>query len=119
MLNLSKIKPLLRQKGMTAQQVAKELDITQQALCKMMRENTTKISTLEQVAKLLGVPVSYFFDEENTAEEKAEPLTPKEQTELAILRERVESLTIARNALQGQVDLLKEQLALLKHNSNG
>lgn len=119
MLNLSKIKPLLRQRGMTAQQVAKELGITVQALCKMTRENTTKISTLEQIAKLLDVPVSYFFDEEIATEEKTEPLTPQEQTELAILRERVESLIIARDALQGQVDILKEQLALLKHNSNG
>ncbi len=117
MLNLSKIKSLQRQKGMTSQQVADELGITIQALCKMVRENTTKISTLEEVAKLFGVPISYFFDDEATmptTEEDREPITKEQQTELTILRERVESLTIARDALQGQVDLLKEQLALLK-----
>ena len=119
MLNLSKIKSLQRQKGMTAQQVADALGITIQALCKMTRENTTKISTLEEVAKLFGVPISYFFDEEEIATEGKESLTAEQQTELTILRERVESLTIARNALQGQVDLLREQLALLKSKDYG
>ena len=114
MLNLGKIKSLQRQKGMTSQQVAKELGITVQALCKMTRENTTKFSTLEAVAKMFDVPISYFFDDSVQTEENKEPLTAEQQTELAILRERVESLTIARDALQGQVDLLNEQLALLK-----
>ncbi len=115
MLNLSKIKQLTRQNGMTMTELSKELGISMQALCKMIRENTTKISTLEQIAQIFGVPITFFF-EDDEAQQKKE-LTEKEQMELTILRERVQSLQIARDALQEQVTFLREQIRNITTNN--
>lgn len=116
MLNLGKIKQLARQKGIGMLELSEQLGMTQQSLFKIIRENTTKISTLEQIANYFGVPVNYFFDdyEEN---QKQQELTDKERNELVILRERIQSLTIARDALQEQVKFLREQIQILKDNA--
>ena len=114
MLNLGKIKQLIRQSGMTMTELSIQLGVSKQALCKMIRENTTKISTLEQIAQIFNVPVTYFFVED---ESEQKGMTEKEQTELVILRERVESLQIARDALQEQVVFLREQIKTLKQNN--
>lgn len=66
MANLQMIKELARKRNFPLEQLAKELDITPQALSKMMRENSTKVTTLERIAQLLKVSVKVFFPEEDS-----------------------------------------------------
>lgn len=67
MANLQIIKELAREKNFPLEQLAKELEITPQALSKIMRENSTKVSTLERIAQILKVSVMVFFPEEQNA----------------------------------------------------
>lgn len=116
MLNLGKIKQLSKEKGMSLVELSVQLGMSKQSLFKIIRENTTKISTLEQIANYFGVPLNYFFDDYEENQNQQE-LTDQERNELVILRERVQSLTIARDALQEQVKFLREQIQNLKNNA--
>ena len=64
MLNLSIIKSLLKDKKITINQFAESLNMSTQGFQKLIRENSTKIETLEQIALLLNVPISVFFENE-------------------------------------------------------
>ena len=63
MLNLQKIKELSESTGISMTEVAKMLQTSPQALSKMIRENSTKVSTLEKLSEIFNVPVGYFFNE--------------------------------------------------------
>ena len=66
MINLRKIKDLIRKKGITISICAKDLGMTAGGLQKIIRTNRTKQDTLEQIASYFKVPVSYFSDENET-----------------------------------------------------
>ena len=64
MANLQKIKTLVASvPGMSMESLASQLGITPQALSKLIRHNSTKIETLEAIARILNVPVTVFFDD--------------------------------------------------------
>lgn len=64
MANLQKIKTLVASvPGLTMESLADQLGITPQALSKAIRNNSTKIETLEAIARILNVPVTVFFDD--------------------------------------------------------
>jgi transcriptional regulator with XRE-family HTH domain len=65
MANLQLIKELVAQKNITLEQLSKTLGITPQAMSKIMRENSTKIDTLERIASELGVSPAVFFETES------------------------------------------------------
>lgn len=62
MANLQLIKDIAEQKNIPLATIASELGITPQALSKLMRNNSTKIDTLEKIAQILKVSVTVFFD---------------------------------------------------------
>lgn len=62
MANYRIIKDLAKSKNITLDTLATQSGITPQALSKIMREESTKVSTLEKIADVLGVPVTVFFD---------------------------------------------------------
>ncbi len=64
MANLQLIKDIAEKKNISLTTIAAELGITPQALSKLMRNNSTKIDTLERIAHILKVSVTVFFDEE-------------------------------------------------------
>jgi transcriptional regulator with XRE-family HTH domain len=63
MANLQKIKEIADEKNISLSALAGELGITPQALFKLMRNNSTKIETLEKIATILKVPIVSFFEE--------------------------------------------------------
>lgn len=71
MANLLIIKHLLKEKNISIRDFSKELGITEQGLQKLIRENSTKVETLELIAQKLNVSISVFFDEVH-CEEKSE-----------------------------------------------
>lgn len=72
MLNLQKVKDLAKEKSISLNYVAEKLDMTPQALSRMLKENSTKVTTLEQLASIFKVSVSYFFDEDLIGDENKE-----------------------------------------------
>lgn len=62
MANLQIIKDLAARKNVTLDSLAKAVEISPQALSKLMRENSTKIETLEKIASVLGVSPAIFFE---------------------------------------------------------
>lgn len=66
MANLQRIKEILKEKGLTIRYLANELGISEQGLQKLIRENSTKIETLESISKILKVSIVVFFDESLT-----------------------------------------------------
>ena len=64
MANLSKIKILLREKNITIRDFSGAIGLTEQGLQKLIRENNTRVDTLEQIARTLNVPIQEFFDPE-------------------------------------------------------
>jgi transcriptional regulator with XRE-family HTH domain len=73
MLNLQKVKDLAKEKNISLNVVAEKLEMSPQALSRMLKENSTKVSTLEQFASIFGVSVSYFFDEDTIESERPRP----------------------------------------------
>lgn len=66
MANLQKIRAIADEKKITIAQLAAEIGITQQALLKIIRENSTKIETLERISNILKVSPAVFFEDELT-----------------------------------------------------
>ena len=67
MNNLNIIKELAERNKISLVRLADACDITVRQLHTICRTGSTKIDTLEKIAVALGVPVSYFFDEETPA----------------------------------------------------
>lgn len=65
MANLQLIKEIADQKNISLSAIASELGITPQALSKIIRNNSTKIETLEKIADILKVSVKVFFPDVN------------------------------------------------------
>ena len=66
MANLQKIKTLAQEKKITLVQLSAEIGITHQALLKIIRENSTKIETLERISYVLKVSPAVFFEDDIT-----------------------------------------------------
>lgn len=64
MANLQKIKDLAEKQNISIRMLAERVGLKENQIHVMCRNNSTKIDTLEKIAKELGVSVSYFFDEE-------------------------------------------------------
>lgn len=61
MLDLTIIRELCSNKGITIYDLAKAIGITSQGIQRIIGENKTKLETLEKIANHLGVPITFFF----------------------------------------------------------
>ena len=64
-MNLSKIKEIAKNQGKTLGSVAEAAGITHAGLNNLMKENSTRVDTLLNIAKYLGVPITEFLDEDD------------------------------------------------------
>lgn len=60
-VNLGNIKYFAQKRKMTLSDVAEKVGVTYVGLAKIIRENTTTLSTLVKIATVLNVPVQIFF----------------------------------------------------------
>lgn len=63
-MNLSKLRALVDGKRFTKAYIVKHADISRPALDAILEGKDFKVSNLVKIAAAVGVPVSYFFDEE-------------------------------------------------------
>ena len=62
-MNLSIIRSLCRQKGITFRDLCREIGITDAGLCKAINKNKISSEYLEKMSKYFDVPVGVFFGE--------------------------------------------------------
>ena len=60
-INLKVIEYFCRKRKISTAELASRLGITYVGLRKIIRENTTTVSTLIRIAEELGVPMQFFF----------------------------------------------------------
>lgn len=103
MANLSIIQTIAQQKGITMSALAEKSGLTKQALFQLIRNNSTKVSTLETISQVLGVSPSVFFDNENVAEDKS----------VDLLKVKIKQLELINEALNKQIEALTEANKML------
>jgi transcriptional regulator with XRE-family HTH domain len=70
-----KIKKLAKDKNLSIRQLCIKIEITESGLNYTLKNNTLKIETLQKIADVFEVPISYFFVDDNNL--KTEFLTEK------------------------------------------
>lgn len=85
-MDLHVIKNLCEQQGRSLKQLAAESGMSEPNLHRCIRLNKIQASDLEQLSKILGVPVNVFFDRELGT------IQPSPDTDLALLKARVSHL---------------------------
>jgi len=61
-----KIKHIIKKSDFSVKHVAKKIGMTHQNLYRLLKKESIESKHLERIAKLLDVPVGYFFNENNT-----------------------------------------------------
>lgn len=94
MVDLSIIKILSKEKGISLRELSIAIGISEQGLHKLIKENSTKVDTLDSIAKVLNVPISVFF-QENSAEPpiSKDSLIESQQRTIETLSRTIENLT--------------------------
>lgn len=69
MISLQKIKELCQKKNVTVKQAALDLGMTEQAMHKIIKTNSTKIETLISIAQYFNIEPTYFFDNHSNKNE--------------------------------------------------
>lgn len=110
MANLNLIKALAESKNIPITQLAQAVGVSEQQIHLMVRKNSTKIETLEKIARVLNVSVSVFFDEDTTEIRQA----GRDYVEDGKIEHKGTEyngpVTIADEALHAENERLKEEL---------
>jgi transcriptional regulator with XRE-family HTH domain len=56
------IKELAKEKRYSIRQLCKKIEISETGLYKTLKNNTLKVETLQKIADVLEVPITYFFE---------------------------------------------------------
>jgi transcriptional regulator with XRE-family HTH domain len=58
-----KIKAYIESKGINLTHLAKKIEMSKQNLSSVLSNNDIKLSQLQKICNVLGLPITYFFDE--------------------------------------------------------
>ena len=67
MPKLYRINDILQQRGITLNSFAEAIGMSPSGVKQMIKRNSTRIQTLEQIAEALNCPIEYFFDNKTLA----------------------------------------------------
>ena len=103
-----KIKELAEKQKMTATKLASLLGVTRPAVSAIYEKEDVSTSIIKDCARIFGVPVSYFFDEE----EECEPQPKRKRCGDALLS-AAEALAggPSKEELQEEIERLRKELA--------
>lgn len=138
MAKLQRIKEIAEQKKITLDNLAEQVGISVQAIHLMVRKNSTKIETIERIAKALNVSVLEFFTDDirnvanaqgagsaatnsgniNIVNEGVQASQPSDTAErkpqdddVRVLRERIRGLEAQLKLKDEMIELLKQRMA--------
>lgn len=114
MANLSLIRDLCAEKRITLKELADAISISQNGLQRIIKDNSTRIETLEKIADYFNVPIVEFFRPEDSNEVFDFSWDPKLENEQLKIRisELEEQLEDKRTIL----NMLKETGAISGYN---
>lgn len=117
MANLRHLKNLSENMGISIRELADMVGVSENQIHLMCRTNSTKIVTLEKIARVLGVPASYFFDEP-TENYEVQHVVPAAQLNRAYTSGNGNASTIADSdrvkELEAEVRIRDARIADLK-----
>lgn len=82
MANFQKIKELAQERNMSLASIAEQVGITKVGMSILIRENKTLTQTIEKIAKVLDVPVGYFFDDDVNFPRPEQQAAPQDTAQL-------------------------------------
>lgn len=88
-MNTNKLNELINSSKLNKVQIAERCGVSRTTLDNVLAGADAKISTIESLAKVLGVSVGYLFD---TANDKILSITPNIDSELDFYKKEVERL---------------------------
>ena len=100
MANLQKIKEIAKSKGVLLADLAEEVGLTPTGLGLIIKNNKTMTDKLEDIARVLGVKVGIFFDED---EPQAAKITA-EQSELQSILKQKDDIIAQKDKIIEQKD---------------
>ena len=101
-----KIRALVSLKKITIEELANKLTISKQALHNILGNRTSlKIEHLEKIAKVLEVPVSYFFEEDQG---NAISISTTKSNDIEQLQKEIENLKEQLSLKNQIIELLKK-----------
>ncbi len=62
-MNYGKIKLELSQRGIEIKEFCKDLGISEQGFHQMIRNRSMKVEVIEEISRILHLPITYWFDE--------------------------------------------------------
>ena len=81
MANFLLIRTLCEERKITMRELARRIGRDESTIQSAIRRGTTNTKTIEKIARVLDVPVGYFFDSEpKTSSERMKALPEKEET---------------------------------------
>ncbi len=106
MANLKRIRDLCDEKRLTLKELSEKIGISQNGLQRIMKDNTTRIDTLERIAKVLDVPITAFFQDKYGENEQI-------LEEIKFQRDTYKQLNDVHNA---QITIFRYFLKILEDN---
>lgn len=108
MVNLNLIKSLAERQNISIRELADKVGVSENQIHVMCKTNSTKINTLEKIAKVLNVSINYFFDEDNsssTSLKADDSLTGLNDHLLLIAKKSLEIRSIEKNLEERRSEL--------------
>jgi len=99
MANLSLIRHLCEERKITLKELAEAISISQNGLQRIIKDNSTRIDTLEKIADYLSVPITDFFK--------------KDKNEILLINEYQEKIQELENKTAVLAEQLKEKSMIL------
>ena len=123
MLISNNLRKLIKLRKMTQVEVAQKIGLTRSGLYQMIEKGDFKTSTLENLAKLFNVPITYFFSDSTISEsvlevnesakcEKCEKCNELKAT-IKIKNKIIEDLQFNNDALKLTLEILDRQIDLI------
>jgi transcriptional regulator with XRE-family HTH domain len=122
MLNYSKIRNALVEKKISQTRMAELIGMTREGYGRMIKDESMKVSTLEKIADVLGLPIIYFFEkvlpDKNGAKEyqvSTKITTQDEESQIVYdLRETIKYNQLHLDTQKEVIDKLKGDIKVLK-----
>jgi len=72
-LNTNKLKIALKREKITQKELSEKLGLSERGLGQMIINNSFKVSTLEEISSIIGVSMTYWWDDEDELSVLNEP----------------------------------------------
>ena len=80
-MNISKLRTLIETSKLNNREIADACNVSPTTLYNLLNGSDVKVSTLEALAKVLGVKIGYLFDEEPAAVNETELMNYRKEIE--------------------------------------